>query len=116
MDDQVARELLTAQHAEALSLIASMRADLDAAAIARAGSNVDDEHDPEGSTGAFERAQAAGLLTHAENQLGETSAALGRLVDHSYGRCERCNQPIATARLEALPATRYCISCATRQT
>ena len=93
-----------------------MQADLDLAAAARAGSNVDDEHDPEGSTGAFERAQAAVLLTRAENQLGEITAALERLAAHRYGRCERCDQPIAATRLEALPATRYCIGCATRQT
>lgn len=116
MEARVAEQRLTVERDAVINLIAAMKADLDSATIARADSNVDDEHDPEGSTGAFERAQAAVLLAHAENQLGEITAALDRLTGQRYGGCEGCDRPIAEARLEALPATRYCITCAARQT
>jgi DnaK suppressor protein len=116
MDPHEAQRRLTVARAETVSLIASMQADLDSAVTAQAGSNADDEHDPEGATGAFERAQAAILLTHTEHQLGEIAAALARVADDSYGRCERCDAAIAPNRLEALPAARYCITCASGQT
>ncbi|HEY1488035.1 MAG TPA: TraR/DksA C4-type zinc finger protein [Micromonosporaceae bacterium] len=72
----------------------------------------DDEHDPEGQTIAFERAQAIALLEQARTRLADIDSALDRLRSGSYGICERCGGPIATERLEARPAARTCIVCA----
>ncbi|GLY69115.1 DnaK suppressor protein [Amycolatopsis taiwanensis] len=72
----------------------------------------DDEHDPEGATVAFERAQVQDLLRQARAELAEFDSAAGRLRAGTYGRCERCGGAIADGRLEALPATRTCIACA----
>jgi RNA polymerase-binding transcription factor DksA len=112
MDEREVEARLVAEQAAAAQRIASMSEDLAAVAAATAGSNVDDEHDPEGSTIAFEREQLAELRAHAHRQLLEVDAALDRLRDGRYGRCERCGQPIGDARLEALPATRLCVRCA----
>jgi DnaK suppressor protein len=92
--------------------IASLRADFVAMVAASTDANVDDEHDPEGSTIAFERAQVSSLIRQAEEQLAELDAANRRLAAGTYGRCERCARPIAAARLEARPAARTCIDCA----
>jgi DnaK suppressor protein len=73
---------------------------------------VDDEHDPEGATIAFERAQVAALLRDSRVLVAELDAALARLEEGTYGRCVRCGNPIAPARLAALPATPTCIGCA----
>ena len=75
-------------------------------------SNADDEHDPEGATIAFERAQLATVLRLATDDLAEVDAALARVSAGTYGRCERCGQPIAPARLDARPTARLCIQCA----
>jgi DnaK suppressor protein len=75
-------------------------------------SNADDEHDPEGATIAFERAQLGAILQQATGDLAEVDAALERVADGTYGVCDRCGQPIAAARLEARPTARYCIACA----
>jgi RNA polymerase-binding transcription factor DksA len=75
-------------------------------------SNADDEHDPEGSTIAFERSQVGALVDDARRQLAEVDAALQRLDDGPYGVCERCRQPIPPARLEARPVARTCVGCA----
>ncbi|RVW07253.1 dksa/trar family transcriptional regulator [Prescottella agglutinans] len=74
----------------------------------------DDEHDPEGSTIAFERAQVSALLTAARREVEELDAALRRLEDGTYGVCVHCGDAIADARLDALPATRTCIDCSER--
>ena len=80
---------------------------------AAADSNVDDEHDPEGSTIAFERSQLKALIHQAEVHLEEIDEARGRVGDGRYGLCERCGQPISAARLDARPVARTCIGCAT---
>ncbi|HLD69000.1 MAG TPA: TraR/DksA family transcriptional regulator [Pseudomonas sp.] len=54
----------------------------------------------------------AALLAEAEDGLREVGLARLRLVDGSYGQCQRCGQPIGEARLRALPMARECISCA----
>jgi DnaK suppressor protein len=43
--------------------------------------------------------------------LKEVTSALQRIEDGSYGLCERCNEPIAEKRLDALPFARHCINC-----
>ncbi len=74
----------------------------------------DDEHDPEGSTIAFERSQASALLDSATVHLDDVDAALARIAEGVYGRCEDCDRVIAHERLLAQPAARRCIDCATR--
>jgi DnaK suppressor protein len=43
--------------------------------------------------------------------LREVVAALAKIDDGSFGSCERCGEPIAEKRLDAVPFTRYCIDC-----
>jgi len=74
--------------------------------------NGDDEHDPEGSTLAFERAQVAGQLADAESNLKSLDRALAKLATRNYGVCENCGKAIPRDRLEALPATQSCFDCA----
>jgi DnaK suppressor protein len=75
--------------------------------------NLDDEHDPEGATVAFERAQVTELLERARVRLDEIDAAMRRLEGGRYGVCERCGTRIAAERLEAQPSARRCVGCAT---
>jgi DnaK suppressor protein len=41
--------------------------------------------------------------------------ALVRMEKGTYGTCRDCGEPIALARLEAIPWTRVCISCKQKQ-
>jgi DnaK suppressor protein len=43
--------------------------------------------------------------------LKEVVIALRKLDEGGFGDCERCGEPIADRRLEALPFARYCIDC-----
>ena len=61
-----------------------------------------------------ERGEAETLAGELKEQLAEVEAAIGRLAEGTYGRCERCGEPISPARLEAMPAARRCIACASR--
>jgi DnaK suppressor protein len=61
-----------------------------------------------------ERGEAEVLAGQLQETLDEVALALGRLEDGSYGICEACGEPIGAARLEAMPATRFCIKHANR--
>jgi RNA polymerase-binding transcription factor DksA len=103
------RILLEDERARKLALLPALRADLAAANSARQDSNVDDEHDPEGSTIAFELSQASALLNQSSAGLDQVEAALARIADGTYGTCAVCGEAIAEGRLEARPWTPFCI-------
>jgi DnaK suppressor protein len=107
--------VLAAARAGAEQTVAALSRELSDLVEAAAGAATDDEHDPDGSTTAFERAQIAALLTRARGHLVAVEQAEQRLRAGTYGRCQRCDTPIATERLTALPATAHCITCATRR-
>jgi RNA polymerase-binding protein DksA len=45
-------------------------------------------------------------------ELDEIDRALARIEAGEYGQCLSCHAPIASGRLQALPATAYCCNCA----
>jgi RNA polymerase-binding transcription factor DksA len=92
----------------------SLRRQFGAVVAAAEGSNADDEHDPEGSTIAYERSQLAALVEQAQRTLVEITAAQERLADGTYGVCARCGHSIPPGRLEARPIARTCVDCAGR--
>jgi len=103
------RILLQEERHRKLALLPALRADITSVNAARRDSNVDDEHDPEGTTIAFELSQASALLEQSRASLVQIDAALARMDEGTYGSCELCGAPIPEGRLEARPWTAYCI-------
>jgi RNA polymerase-binding transcription factor DksA len=103
------RILLLEERARKLALLPALRQDITSVNAARQDSNVDDEHDPEGATIAFELSQASALLEQSRAGLEQIDAALARIGAGSYGVCSVCGDGIAEGRLEARPWTPYCI-------
>jgi DnaK suppressor protein len=104
--------VLAAERVEVVAQIESLRRDFDGIVAASASSNADDEHDPEGATIAFERAQVSAILLQSESRLAEIDLALNRVTAGTYGVCEQCGEAIAPERLVARPAASLCIGCA----
>ena len=50
-------------------------------------------------------------LDEQTHQAREVQAALSRLEGGSYGACEKCEDPIAPKRLDAVPWAKYCVTC-----
>ena len=59
-----------------------------------------------------ERGEAEALAAQLGEALGSVRMALKKLDGGTYGVCERCGKVITPARLEAKPASAYCIDCA----
>ncbi len=55
------------------------------------------------------------LLENEQYLLREVVAAIKRLENGTFGRCEVCDQQIAEDRLEAIPYARKCFHCADQQ-
>ena len=58
-----------------------------------------------------ERSQQLSMIEQLQGMYREVTAALVRLEDGTYGKCERCGNEIPIERLEALPTARLCVSC-----
>lgn len=112
--EATASELLEAQRRVLRMRLDGLTRDFDSVVAASRDTNADDEHDPEGATIAFERAQLAALVQRARRHLTDVEAAFARVDDGTYGVCELCGEPIAAARLEAKPEAARCVRCASR--
>jgi RNA polymerase-binding protein DksA len=55
------------------------------------------------------------LMGNNKEVLDQIQAALERIEEGTFGRCEECGAAISKARLEAIPYTAYCIKCASQQ-
>ena len=103
---------LVAELGRAEEQIASLARQFDDIVAAAEMSNTDDEHDPEGTTIAFERAQVSALHSQAVSDAAALRRTLADLDNEKLGACEQCGCPIGFERLVALPATRRCVECA----
>jgi len=96
------------------STLETLRADLEAR-LARL-----DQHGREGLPADFAEQTASrandevvdGLELQVRTEMTEVGNALRRIELGTYGRCTRCGEAIAAARLDALPFAATCTRCA----
>jgi len=93
---------------------ARLLAQLDELGFGPNGSLTYDTNFADSSQVTAERGEADALAGQLRETLDEVARALDRLENGTYGTCEECGVAIAPARLEAMPATRFCINHANR--
>jgi DnaK suppressor protein len=103
---------LRVERARVLARVAALEKDFHDIVERSSDASRDDEHDPEGATIAFERAQVSALLAAARAQLLEIDAAEARIERGEHDRCERCGAGIPAERRSARPTARTCVRCA----
>ena len=111
MTDPTTLRLLDQRDA-ALAQLGALERDHEAMVAASESSNADDEHDPEGATIGFERAQLAATIDLVRSRVRDLERAIEQVASGAYGRCERCAADIGAERLAARPSARTCIGCA----
>jgi RNA polymerase-binding transcription factor DksA len=105
-------ELLGDERAIYQEQATSLRAEADSLALEREPGDVQfDEESGEGGTVTVDRERNLALSGQALLAVEEIDDALKRIVDKTYGYCERCYQPIPKPRLRALPYARLCVAC-----
>lgn len=109
---QQLEDLLARRRDQTATRIAALQRSFDDIVSASAEAVRDDEHDPEGATIAYERAQIAAFLADARAHLASLDAVAARLDDPTLGLCEACGGEIGSERLLARPTAIRCMSCA----
>lgn len=66
----------------------------------------------DGTIEAVGRLTEIGVGRSLESTLARTERALAKLDAGTYGVCDRCGEPIAPARLAAMPDSVLCLQCA----
>jgi DnaK suppressor protein len=71
-------------------------------------SNVD-QHPGDLGSETFEHEKNQSVLEQVSDELLQIQAAVERLEEGTYGTCQACGKPIRAERLDAMPATRFCV-------
>jgi len=100
------RRMLLQQKQELLTRAAKVRAD-----ITRSSGPLDKDF-AEQVVQMENDAVLAGIGEATKQELAQINRALAQLDQGSYGTCSSCGQPIDSRRMNALPYSDLCISCA----
>jgi DnaK suppressor protein len=110
MDKRTARRRLGEERTRLEGIRDGLQREQEAATSDTAGElSSFDQHPGDSGTETFELEKNVSLLEQVEDELGEIETAFGRLERGTYGTCQACGRPIGDERLEAMPATRFCI-------
>lgn len=103
MNLEKARSTLLARRNELLGDIADKQDQIDE------NTSTDEEDKP----AERQEEEVLAALSHADQaEIRRIDAALARMDDGSYGTCANCGEPIAPARLQAMPDAVTCVNCA----
>jgi DnaK suppressor protein len=92
----------------------SLRAQLEEIGHGGAGLSYDSNF-ADSSQVTAERGEAEALAAKLRETLDDVEHAIRKLSSGDFGVCEDCGKPINPARLEAKPAARHCIDCASKR-
>jgi DnaK suppressor protein len=62
-----------------------------------------------------ERGEVEALAGNLRESLSDVEDAIVKLDNGTFGTCEGCGQPISPDRLEAKPAAKLCMECASKR-
>jgi DnaK suppressor protein len=63
----------------------------------------------------YDREFSLNIATEEQKVIYEIDEALKRMEEGSYGICASCDKKIPAKRLNALPYTKYCIQCQSKE-
>ena len=109
MDTDAARTRLTQERERVSALLANLEADAEAQKDSLQELSVVDEHQGDIGTETFEREKDLSIIESMQAELEDIDAALQRVEAGTYGNCEICKRDIGDDRLDAVPATRFCV-------
>jgi RNA polymerase-binding transcription factor DksA len=111
MDGDRAKELLDGEHDRLTGIHDGIAQRIGGETEAESLSESDNaQHQADVGTETFDRERDLSILEQVDAELADIEHALARLDDGTYGHCEVCGQTIDEARLEAVPAARFCLA------
>ena len=112
MDPDQARQLIVSERERIEGLIRDRESETGIGRESETGSISElsslDQHHGDIGTETFEREKDFSLLQQLEAEINDLDAALRKIDEGTYGRCEVCGKEVDAERLEAMPGTRTC--------
>lgn len=68
-----------------------------------------DQHPADHGSEVFEREKNLSIIESLNEEIDDARAALRRIEEGTYGKCEIDGEDIGKERLEAMPTARYCL-------
>jgi RNA polymerase-binding transcription factor DksA len=109
LEPQAARNDADERRAELADERAQLVAQLDELHVGDPAGASHDENFADSGQVAAEQGESMVLASKLREQLDDVQRALDKLDAGTYGTCETCGNEISPARLEAMPAARFCI-------
>lgn len=109
MNADKARTLLTEERERVSSALEGVEADVESQRESTHELSFMDQHPADVATETFEREKDMSIQDSLEHQVDEIDAALERVDEGTYGKCQQCGRDIGDERLVAVPATRFCL-------
>src|ERR1043166_7767244 len=110
MDSEHARKLIVSERARIEGLIRDREDETGIGTESETGSISEpapnDKHQGDIGTETFEREKDFSLLEQLEAEISDLDAALRKIDEGTYGRCEVCGKEIEQERLEGMAGTR----------
>jgi RNA polymerase-binding transcription factor DksA len=113
LDVQRVLAVVAAEQDRTALQIASLEAVVAAIVEGSELTSTDDEHDPEGATVAYERAQAIAMLRLACADRDALARTRRELEQRQRLDCSVCGRVIDLERVATIPTATRCINCAT---
>jgi RNA polymerase-binding transcription factor len=95
--------------------LSDLRARLTEMGLLSGGDLAFDQNFADSSQVTAERGEVEALAGSLRESLEDVEAAIAKLDTDAFGICEGCGQSISPDRLEAKPAARLCMECASRR-
>lgn len=111
VDIEAARRRLETERAHVLEARQHLIDDTSRSMEDAVDEDANDGHMAGSATETLDREVELSIGDNADHLLESIDAALARVADGAYGKCERCGQAIAPDRLDALPWATKCIEC-----
>jgi RNA polymerase-binding protein DksA len=111
MDREALRQQLLQERRRLELEISELDADLSESLEESSEESPYDQHMAETAAVTLDREIDLSLEENALASIAQIDRALGKLENGSYGRCDRCGNPIAEDRLEVAPFATLCIEC-----
>ena len=108
MDIEAARESLTAERAKLVEQLTELGA-TEKGELTGEVEFGDGFADAAAATA--ERTEVLGIVENIHVMLTDVDAALAKIEDGTYGKCDSCGKDIGEARMEHRPNSHYCVDC-----
>jgi RNA polymerase-binding transcription factor DksA len=117
IDPEQARARVEAEQSRVGDLVRQLKGELDGESEGGDQSELADydQHPADSGSDTFEREKDLSILEQLESELAELQAALERIDAGTYGIDEVTGEPIAPARLEAMPTARTNVDTGSRK-